>query len=165
MVLKSLRRRKKLKLKVKIEKRGNSLKKLEDHLRKLKGEIHTGYFNGEIHEDSGLTLATLMAIHENGNDHLPARPALKLGSDDFIKINNKEFKLLTNRLITQVGKIDINYNLIGQSLTNHVKLWFGDPSKLAANAPSKGRNTPLVDTEELKDNLGFRTTKNMGVQK
>lgn len=154
-----------MKLKVKIEKRGKSLKKLEDHLRKLKGEIHGGYFNGEIHEGSGLTLATLMTIHENGNDHLPSRPAITLGSDDFIKINNKEFKLLTNKLITQVGKIDANYNLIGESLINHIRMWFGDPSKLAANAPSKGRNTPLVDTEELKDNLGFRSTKNMGVKK
>lgn len=170
MVLKLSKRKRKLKLSAKFQKKGNRLEKLEKHLRKLKGEILTGYFDGEVHEDSGLTLATLMAKHENGTDTLPSRPVMTIGSLDFIKINPIEFKRLTGKLIREVGKVDKNYNLIGTALRDNIKGFFGDNTVLASNSEvtikmKDGRDEPLVDTGELRDNLGFKTSKDSGINK
>jgi len=53
----------------------NRLRDLNTH------EVHYGYFEGDIHEDSGLDIAWLAATLNYGNENIPARPFMDLAGD------------------------------------------------------------------------------------
>jgi hypothetical protein len=58
---------------------------------------------------------------------------------------------------------------IGEHYRQLLKDAMGKSPPLQANSPEtiakKGRNEPYIDTGELRDNLGYRTTKNRSVKK
>lgn len=150
----------------------NDLEKLKKHLMKLQKEkIEVGYFDGEIHQGSGMPLATLMALHESGvpSENIPSRPVFAIGYEELLPSRNKDTKLYIKNIVGQVGRMDNNVNILGEHYRDWLKAIFGDVGVLESNSQrtqaEKGRDDPLVDEGELRDNLGYRTTSNKTVKK
>ena len=153
-------------IKAKIVRKGNSLGKMKANVKKIdKQNVKVGYFPEQGLHNSGLPYATLMAIQEFGTDTVPSRPIFQITAstrppqrEPKVKEAVKEWsKLLTTKdnskdLLDTIGK---NYQgaLVGL---------FGDSSVLSPNADTtirlKGRDEPLVDSGELRDNLTYKSS-------
>jgi len=151
-------------------------------LRKLKAikkldsqKVEVGHFKGEVHSTADMSYVELMQIHHVGRPgSFPPRPVL-----DVLKFRNRdllgqgEIKRAMKKWVRGDMKPEDTKELLntyGRYLRNSEKAIFGKPLALSANAPSTvikkgGRNTPLVDTSELKDNVGFRTSLNKAIKK
>ena len=151
--------------------RYNDLKKIKKHFQDISNQYaQSGYFDGEQHPTIDMSLATLALVHENGSEHIPSRQLFAKASASLVTGGMTKVDVDIKRLVKQVGKISPNIDLVGADITKFIRNMFGDTSILLENAPltiklKGGRNTPLVDTGELRDNLGYKTSKNKGVTK
>lgn len=147
------------------KKKSGTLKKLQKHFKELNDlKLKAGYFSDSgMHSTANMSYAQLMSLHEFGID-VPERPAIQIAGHLLFLGQNKDFKQAAKNLVGQVGKKNKNENILGEILKNQIHDIFGDPTKLQPNSRDKGRNTPLIDTEELLDNLGYKVN-NKGVVK
>lgn len=151
----------------------DDLQKLKKHLLKLQKEkIEVGYFDGEIHQGSEMPLATLMALHESGvpTNNTPSRPVFAIGYEELLPSRNKHTALYVKNIFGQVGMMPKNVNILGEHYRDWLKAIFGDIGVLESNSPSTqamkdGRDEPLVDEGELRDNLGYKSTSDKTVKK
>lgn len=154
--------------------------KLKKHFQQLDGlEVDAGYFaESGYHSDAGIPYATLMYRHEFGlfDDaegalkNTPPRPLMTLTAEASIKpsIMRGNLGRLAKDTCGQIGKLSSNANKLGKEMQKLGQSMFGD-SMLADNAPLtqklKGRNDPLVDTGELRQNFGYKTSLDDTVKK
>ena len=164
-------------MKYKLITKKNNLRKLAKLAKKLsKAESEYGYFSDQGFHASGLSFATLMAIHEYGakGGDIPARKpfsiALFQGKDQLLKftlksldkhvmsVNNKTFLPLEATLVTfgSYG-VEMTKTLFGSSqLTPNKK----PIRKKSGSTVSK----PLIDYGELRDNMAYRTSSNREIK-
>lgn len=121
-----------------------------------------------FHEEAGMTLANLMAIHElkEGRNQRPVMmiQALKIGDGD---LNHQFVKVIQDYLIASPIKTrDFGKDLkkLGSPLTKHLSDLFGKPIvygglRILPNAKAwadiKGKNAPLVNTGILKKGIKY----------
>lgn len=134
--------------------------------------LEVGYFpqNG-THEGSGLTYPNLFAIHSFGSKtaNIPTRPVLDLNFRLWNPINkNKDLKKMLKKYFSNIksAKAPIKFSLVldqvAGSYVQTTRASFGNTSLLAPNATFtiflKGKNTPLIDTGDLRDTLSYTTS-------
>lgn len=146
---------------------GNKFQKLVQQLHKINNEsVEVGHFKSQGKHSSGFTYAELMSIHHNGGNPsgrapLPPRPVL-----DLLFFRNQNltdpafktaFKAWGSRTLGERSNA-ILLEDIGLVLREKEKAVFGSTA-LAPNAvPPKRRNTPLVDTGDLKSKVAYKTS-------
>tara|TARA_Y100000310_G_scaffold74348_1_gene70508 strand:- start:34419 stop:34829 length:411 start_codon:yes stop_codon:yes gene_type:complete len=136
--------------------------------------VDIGYFNGEGHSQSELTLASIATLLEKGSvdGDQPARFVMETVAADNLPQKSGEVIQAVRRYLASLDRVDLSEQLldsIGAFYRDEYKNLLGDSSRLTSNAPSvierKGRDEPGIDTGELRDNAGFRTSKSGAVQK
>lgn len=138
-----------------------------NQVRSLQNErVEVGHFEEQGEHYSGFTYAQLMAYHHDssnleGENPLPARPILDYVWASNINLSDPKFKQVLrkwgSRPITPQSNEEFLSD-IGHILAVKEKEMFGKSPPLIANAESKGRNTPLVDTGDLRDKVSHRNT-------
>lgn len=157
---------------------------IDDHFDELEKRIKAlskssgfvGYSQDQgIHEPSGLTYPHLVGILSVGYspNNLPARPIFDIAGQTFKFKNKKMQKDLTsyfsnikrNKAPISTEKINKNWC---KAMGDEVLDIFGESPPLASNADSviakKGKNAPLEDTGDLKDNLGYQVNSSLTKQ-
>ncbi len=115
----------------------------------------TAVFNG-----TKLSFAALAYLHEYGSleGTEGSVPARKLFNITLMEIEYHRKQEIMRIVLTHIKKYDtIRKSILLKDLAEFVKgeleRIMGDPSYLLDNAPSKGINTPLVDSGALKRNI------------
>jgi hypothetical protein len=157
-----------IKVKTKLNLKG--LERLQEGMKRLNNVVgQYGYFDGKMHKGSienqePMTLAEMMLIHETGQGHVE-RPVFGATAyqlmdslpSDIIPLLRQYFKVLLKG-----GKGEDNLlNKIAAVCAEATRDNFGKGNTIGL-APNtmpndKGRNDPLVDTGELRDELTHRS--------
>ena len=142
------------------------MKDLNKGLNSLqKSKVDIGYFNGEIHNGSKMSLASLMTILEYGSDdgNIPARfPFSQIAFSDSPKRNKNIKNIIKNGVTVALKKGNSNQVLdgLGKAYMSSIRSIFGDTSRLVSNAKLtiklKGRDEPLIEEGELLSKLSYR---------
>ena len=143
---------------------------LEKRIRAVeKTDAFVGYDRNEsgIHEESKLPYADLIAILSAGvsSKNMPARPIFRYAMKSY-DIKASSLRRDLKKYLSNIGSptpaisLDKVYTNWAKGFSKEVLDIFGENPPLAKNseetiARKGGRNTPLVDTEDLKDNLGY----------
>lgn len=143
------------------------LEKISKNLRKLSGSyVEVGYFDGEIHEDSEMSYASLMTILEFGTADIPARYPFSMVAQEHKPSSKKVLKDTIKKHITMLATKDSSKELLeylGNYYEKELTSLFGNPARILGNAKRtiqmKGKDTPLVDTGDLRDSLSHRIGK------
>ena len=159
-------------------KRGKTkdLEKVLKHFQTLNNlKIDVGYFSDSgQHSTAEMSYSELMAFHEGGGVNqyghsVPARPLMSEAVFELEESGKKVMMSEYKNLFGQVGRINFNADALGDKMVVLSRELFGDTYLFEDNAPStiakKGKNSPLEDTGELRDNLGYKTTENRSVRK
>jgi len=159
--------------KTKVVRTGNSLKQLGERFSNLtRLSVEVGHFleQGNHSEADHLTLVDLMRMHstgyETGGVSVPPRPILAIF---LASIKNKlpppANAAIDSFLKTTVSQGDVLelLNTVGAALRAKEKSIFGHSPPLTSNSKNvikhKGnRNTPMVDSGELKERTAYKTS-------
>ena len=99
------------------------------------------------HDESGISMAQLGAIHEFGNGHVPERSFLRTGVDDA----TADIIAIAKSRLAEDGP-DKTLRLIGLTAQNAVQskiVSLRNPANEASTIRAKGSSNPLVDTGQL----------------
>lgn len=98
-------------------------------------------------------------MHEDG-EGVPSRPAMWIGSSELIRGTHRAFDTIVKDSIAQVGRLSPNLNKAADYMVSTIQDVFGDTSLLLSNSERtvqlKGKDAPLIDTNELRDNMDKR---------
>lgn len=132
--------------------------------RIMAGWIH----QGQMHADTKLTMAQLAEVMEYGaitgkKTHIPPRPMLRmtarLKSKDWVKQAGELSKEVTSGKLKGAAA----HETLGMLIADDIKGVMNTSSLFTPNAPStvkrKGKNTPLIDTGELRDAVDYKVYK------
>ena len=154
---------------VQSNKPSKGMKQLTTVMKSLQGaSVDIGYFDGEIHKGSEMSLATLMTLMEFGSNDgkIPARfPFETASSTDNPKNNNVLRKKIKSGLTSTTKTSNPNklLDLIGEHYVDAIGSLFGDTTRLLSNAPLtialKGKDSPLIERGELLSKLSYRKPK------
>lgn len=123
-------------------------------------QISVGVLRDAGKADDGKTdLTEIAAYNEYGTKTIPARPFVKIASDE----NGDSWQDLAEQGVNAVisGNLGMKQvmNLVAKRMQADVQKVFGS-SKLKANAPStvkaKGSSAPLIDTGRLRQSINYR---------
>ena len=155
---------------VQSKKASKGMKELLQGIAKLeKSSTEIGYFDGEQHKDSGMTLAALATLLEYGSNeaHIPARFAFTQIAQTESPKRNKIVRRILKKGISETlrtGTSDKLLDALGKKYTMSIRAIFGDTNRLLSNArltqEIKGRDDPLRDKGELLSKLTYRKIKN-----
>ena len=160
---------------IKIKRTGDSFKKLSKSLQKTnKTKVDIGYFAEQgIHQPSGRPYPEQMALLEFGDEDIPPRPVFRITS-----LRSPPNKLQRTRKILRAWaasltkKVNVNTTLdrFGSLYSEKIKNIFGKSPPLTRSADltiflKGGRNTPLIDTGDLKSNLAYKNSIDKEVKK
>ena len=147
-------------------------KDIEEALKKLikssGAGVDVGHFKESGMHYSGMTFPELMQLHHTGSfeNNIPARPVLSILFENEYKLAEKPpiKKLIMEYMESDLSDASLEKMLsgIGKYLSAKEKRIFGS-SLLAENAKSTqemkgGRNSPLIDTGSLVDEVAYRTS-------
>lgn len=140
-----------------------------------KSTVKVGFFAEQGKHYSGFSYPALMYLHEvhgipasNGKVYRRAfETAMQIDRKLLIAQAQKNLKRM---LSTGQTNPDLVLSQFGKDSIKSLKKVFGNPSLLPPNTPSTikskgGRNTPLVDTSYLVDNLAYKTSNRGGLRK
>ena len=159
----------------------SNLDELEKRIKELaKSSSFVGYDDTQKpHKPSGLSLPNLVGILSAGYDGMKARPVFDYAYMTF-KFKDSSMRKDLEKYLSNikaksapitVDKINEHW---AKDMSDEVISIFGSTPPLAENKESTqkrkgGRNTPLVDSEYLRDHLGYiisddsiKLTKNLG---
>ncbi len=138
--------------------------KLERLLKANKEHVAVGHFEESGVHYSGFTYPELMKLHHNGNDHFPPRPVLEI-------LFQNHLQILSHPDVARAMKVYADSKMLEKDLTKMLRAVgkalaieeteiFGT-SQLTVNKKSTeqqkgGRNTPLIDTGELVDEVSYK---------
>ena len=134
------------------------------NVRIAAGWIHPG----EKHADTQLTMAQLAQVMEYGavtgkRTHIPPRPMLRFTARLKGKEWVKEAGELAKNVLNGKQKGRGAYETLGMLIADDIKGVMNTSSLFTPNAPStvkrKGKNTPLIDTGELRDAVDYKVYK------
>lgn len=146
----------------------NNFDELEKRIKNFaKTEAFVGYGKSQgIHETSGMYYVDLIALLSAGysGHNLPARPIFKYAMNDY-DINKSILQKDLSNYFSRISskKAPISTEKIAEhwaeDFGGYVLRIFGETPPLASNAVStikqKGKNSPLEDTGDLRDHLGY----------
>lgn len=136
-----------------------------------KEDVKVGFFEEQgIHEDSEMSYASLMTILEKGTSdgRIPSRPVFETTAFQLHPSSTQKPKSIITNMIKDLGTKDTvgkRLDELGRLYQDHVKGKFGNSAVKGntKNAEStikqKGKNAPLVDGEDLKNNVAFKNSK------
>lgn len=156
-------------IKTKVIRKTKNIERLIKKIQLLKNSsVESGYFIEQgVHSTIGLTYTELMRKHEWGFG-VPQRH-LRLSASNIVSSSPQNKKELKNYLYTNQD-MDTYLNLTGSRITNVAQSLFGViTAEVPSNAPytillKGGRDEPLVDTGELRDNWAYRTSSNLSIR-
>lgn len=125
-------------------------------------EIDAGIFANAGSDSRGTPYVDIALYNEFGTYRIPARPAVRIASDENEMIWTYVIEGRIQHMIDRKGRLSKNKMCkdIGKMMVKDIRSVFGNTSKLAPNAPStirrKGRNEPLVDTGTLRSKVDYR---------
>lgn len=144
-------------------------------LKNLKGlkkiRLEVGHFESQgEHSTIGMSYVDLMEYHHIGDNHVPPRPVLSV-LRDMLPYPQKSYvfksaaKTLVNKGATPAVVREF-FNTIGVFLVDEERQVFGN--YLQDNSPKTialkgGRNTPLIETGELKAKVSYKHKLSNGV--
>lgn len=149
---------------------GEGRAKLINTTRSLSGsKVQVGIFSeAGTHPDSGMSYASLMYLQEvkgvRSKDGYIRRRAFEITS----KLHGKQLMNATMQKIKSAYSSGATgeqaLTVFGKGLADSIKSVFGNPSILPGNALSTlrlkdGRNTPLVDSGELREKIKFKVVQ------
>ena len=152
------------------KKNAKGLEKVLKHFQSLDDlEILTGYFEeqgnhqGAASEGNDISYVDLMEMQHFGTDKIPSRPLLSISAGELKRGYDKDLFRFCKDACGQVGRLPSNSKKIGREMRDYSKAIFGDVGAMDSNAPltqalKGGRDEPLVDTGELRDNLAYKTS-------
>lgn len=152
-----------LRIKTKINRSGDFYKKLS-YLKKLDNQsVSVGHFESQGLHSSGKSYVNLMKEHHTGDEITPPRPVLTILNFRLRGyLSSSEAKSLLKRWAKDPKNIDLFLSSLGKKIAQQEKQIFGNNTELASNAPLtqklKGRDSPLVDTGELRSKVAYRTS-------
>lgn len=128
--------------------------------------IEVGWIEaGKRHTDSELSIPHLAQVLEYGATTgrgavIPPRPMLRTTSS----LHGKEWLEDASKISKAVidGKVSSSgaFEILGETIKTDIQTEIKDSSNWTQNAPStikkKGKNTPLIDTHELVDEVKYR---------
>lgn len=130
------------------------------NVRIMAGWVHPG----QKHGDTKLTMAQLAYVMEYGakvgkRTYIPPRPMLRMTG----RLKRKSWVKLAGKLTKSVLEEKVNAAdapaILGQTIADDIKGVMNTSLLFTPNAPStvskKGKNTPLIDTGELRDAVDF----------
>lgn len=130
------------------------VERLVKHFKKLSDSfIKFGYFVEQGDHSSGDPYTQIMQIHEDGLGDNPSRPVLTIGSLELQEGSSDSFNKSLKTAISSPTGLSKNLKVVGEAGKEHIQDIFGDPVKLS---PVTSNPTPLLDTEELKNNLMYK---------
>ena len=153
--------------------KGNrAITNLKKRFKELEGKsLEVGFFSQNGTHPSGLTYTNLFAIQSFGSKAvgIPKRPVLDLNFQlwnpvSSNKLIKKQLKLFFSNINSPTPPIKFSKVLdnIAGSYVQSTRTVFGDSTLLTVNASStvqyKGKQSPLVETGHLRDNLSYTTT-------
>lgn len=156
-------------MKAKIVKKGKQTEKLLKKLN-LKSSVQVGHFQDQGQHYSEMSYPELMKLHHvgtgTGPGEIPARPILDIL--DFRVAQNKRKAFFGVKTVFK--EADYKYSVrkyllkVGERLRKMERAIFGDTAALAGNKPKtismkQGKNTPLIDTGDLKSKIEVRFKK------
>ena len=154
---------------VKSKKQSKGMNQLMKSMKSLQGaSVDVGYFDGELHEGSEMSLATLMTIMEYGSNDgkIPARfPFTQTAATDDPKKNTDVRKKISQGITKAIHSGNTNnlLDILGKHYVDAVGSLFGDTTRLLKNAPLtialKGKDSPLIEHGELLSKLSYRKPK------
>lgn len=123
-------------------------------------EIDAGILQNAGNDSRGTPFVDIALYNEFGTYRIPARPAVRLASDEHQQDWSNTIESEVNSIIGGGGNKSRMCKRVGKQMVKDIQSIFGDTSKLAPNAQStirrKGRNEPLVDTGTLKSKVSYR---------
>lgn len=164
-------------MKISIVTRKNGLKRLARYAAKLnKAKSEYGYFKEQGVHSSGLTYATLMAIHELGtrDGRIPARKpfsiALFENQDKIFRFTLKSLnRYMMSASNNNMYPLELTLGTFGSKGVYYTRRLFGS-SKLIPNAtPIRKKsglktNKPLIDFGELKAHMAHRSSESKEIK-
>ena len=152
--------------------KSNQLDGILKRFKSLNNEtLKVGFFEEQgMHEDSEMSYASLMTILEKGTSdgRIQPRPVFETTAFQLHPSAVQKPKSIITNMIKDLGTKDTvgkRLDELGMLYQDHVKNKFGNAAVKgnSNNAEStirqKGNNTPLVDTEDLKNNVAYKNSK------
>jgi hypothetical protein len=151
----------------------SDFKQLDSLFKRLdtieKYDVEYGYFEGDVHESSGLEFVDLVTILNEGDGvHLPPRPFMELAYnsvDRHFEVD-KRWKERVWQYLSGTGNIISLMKDMGKIGQNHVEdaiifgMWEENAPDWAAYKFSKyGHSIPLIETTEMLESVKSKVNK------
>lgn len=143
----------------------SGVNELKNELNKIVKSLDAPMVTVGIHEDEAdppegeINMATLGAVHEFGNDHIPARPWLQLGFESGLKdyediMSNGIDEVVSDgedvtKVLHQVGVLAVGR--VQEFITN-----LKTPANSPATIKSKGSSNPLIDEGHMRASVNYK---------
>lgn len=129
-------------------------KDIYKQLKKQKGKIEVGFFEGEKYPD-GKSVAQVAAFNEFGGGNTPPRPFMRT----CVQNRRKEWRKIVRDELpkNEDGRVTLAIlaRRMVEDLKDYIKIWTRPP-----NAPStiarKGFNDPLVETGRMMNSVDWK---------
>lgn len=129
-------------------------KEIYKQLKKQRGKIEVGFFEGEKYPD-GKSVASVAAFNEFGGGKVPPRPFMRT----CVQNRRKLWRRIVRDELAKNEDARVTLAILAQrmvvDLKDYIKIWTMPP-----NAPStiakKGFNDPLVDTGRMMNSVDWR---------
>lgn len=148
---------------VRSKKPSKGLKHLEDLSTSLqKSSVDIGYFDGEMHNGSEMSLATLMTLLEFGSNdgRIPARFAFTQASATSSPKRDANVRKILSKELTNTSNPNKLLDLLGAHYVKSIGSLFGSTTRLLSNSAVtqrlKGKDSPLIEHGELLSKLTYR---------
>jgi hypothetical protein len=130
-------------------------------LQELDGtEISAGVLKNAGSDSRGTPYADIAIYNEYGTRRIPARPAVRIASDEHKGEWQDVVAQGIDATIAGHGNKQALCDKVGKKMVKDIQSIFGDKSKLKGNAPAtikkKGRDDPLIDTGKLRSVVNYR---------
>lgn len=137
-----------------------ALKKEVENLRKMSRTVLVGYPEDAGNYDDGTPVAMVAAVHEFGNDNVPARPTLRIGvnnaQDDIREFIDDQTALVVSGDATPKSVMDGVGSLAVASVQQKIVNLKTPPLKESTIARRRLKSSnPLVDTREMEKSVTF----------
>lgn len=138
--------------------------KILDNLEELNNTcVDIGYYEEDIHEDSGLAMSDLATIHERGStkNNIPARPFMSK-SGDILYGDEQIFNILGKIVVMETG-VKEAYSKIGVIGQKSIQASIDTQAFIALKPETirkKGHDIILIDSKQLYNEPKFKINNN-----
>lgn len=138
---------------------------LKNELNKIVKDLDAPMVTVGIHEDATdppegeINMATLGAIQEFGNDHIPERPWLQPGFESGLQDYEEIMAEGIDATVTEGEDITRSLNQVGVFATGKVQEYMTNlktPANKPATIKKKGSSNPLIDEGLMRSSVNYK---------